>query len=147
MNRRISIVGFAALFGTALVGCGEDLGGREEVSGTVKLKGQSIKDGAIVMFEPLEEQGTATNVATSGGAFTVPRSNGLKPGRYLVRVTAGDGKTAVNPTNPDEPPGPGGGPGSTNIISKELVPPSWNLRSKQEVTVKKGGPNKFDFNI
>jgi len=41
------------------------------------------------------------------------------------------------------PPGPGG----TNIISKELVPRDWNSASKQEVTVTKDGPNKFDFDI
>src|SRR5947209_18256106 len=76
----------------ALAGCGDSADGRREVSGTVKLKGQPIKDGAIVMFEPLENQGTATNVAVTGGAFTVPRASGLKPGRYLVRITAGDGK-------------------------------------------------------
>lgn len=146
MNHRTAASAFAALFGLILAGCGDGTEGREEISGTVKLKGQPIKDGAIVMFEPMESQGTATNVAVTGGAFTVPRTTGLKPGKYLVRVTAGDGKTPVNPTNPDEPPGPGGR-GNTNIISKELVPSDWNVNSRQEVTVKKGGPNKFDFDI
>jgi hypothetical protein len=146
MNKRIAAFAFAAIYGLAVVGCGDSSDGREDVSGTVKLKGQPIKDGAIVMFEPLENQGTATNVAVTGGTFTIPRATGLRPGRYLVRVTAGDGKTPVNPTNPDEPPGPGG-PKGTNIISKELVPRDWNVNSKQEVAVKKGGPNKFDFDI
>ena len=78
-----------------------------------------------------------------GGAYAIPRAAGLKPGRYLVRVTAGDGKTAVNPMDPNSPPGPGG----TNIISRDLVPPDWNVTSKHEVTVTKDGPNKFDFDI
>jgi hypothetical protein len=59
-------------------------------------------------------------------------------------VSAGDGKTAVNPVSPDQPPGPGGG---TNIISKELVPADWNVNSKQERTVNKDGPNRFEFEI
>jgi hypothetical protein len=67
-----------------------------------------------------------------------------------VRVTAGDGKTPDEPTDPDAPPGPTEAPKSgkgTNIISKDLVPPDWNRNSKQQVTVTKEGPNKFDFNI
>ena len=97
-------------FGVVLLtGCSTQPDGRVEVSGTVKLKGQPIKDGAIVLFEPLENQDTAGNATVAGGAFTIPRTTGLKPGKYLVRVTAGDGTTPVNPVNPDEPPGPGRG--------------------------------------
>ncbi|MBO0699760.1 MAG: hypothetical protein J2P46_15290 [Zavarzinella sp.] len=143
MNRHTIALALAVLPVLALIGCGDTADGRRPVSGTVKFKGQPIKDGAIVLFEPLDNQGTAQNVAVSGGKFTIPRENGLKPGRYLVRVTAGDGKTAVNPVDPDAPPGPGG----TNIISKDLVPKDWNVNSKQEVTVTKDGANKFDFDI
>ncbi|HKB03483.1 MAG TPA: hypothetical protein VKD90_14770 [Gemmataceae bacterium] len=115
-----------------------------QVFGTVKLKGQPIKDGALVMFEPLDNQDTAGNATVTGGSYTFPQVAGLKPGRYLVRVTLGDGKTAVNPVDPEAGPGPTGG---SNIISRDLVPPDWNVNSKQEVTVTKDGPNKFDFDI
>jgi hypothetical protein len=125
-------------------GCANPQSGRLAVSGTVKLKGQPIKDGAIVLFEPLEGQDTGGNTTVRAGAFAIAREFGLKPGRYLVRITAGDGKTAVNPVNPDSPPGPDSG---ANIVSKDLVPASWNENSKQEVTVTKDGPNKFDFDI
>ena len=130
----------AALFAA---GCSNTSDGRLEVSGTVRLKGESIKDGAIVMLEPMESQDTAANATVSKGAFMIPKAAGLKPGKYLVRITAGDGKTAVNPLDSNSPPGPGG----TNIISKELVPNDWNVNSKQEVTVSKDGPNTFDFSI
>ena len=135
----------AGILATAVLaaGCSDPPDGRVEVSGTVKLKGQPIKDGAIVMFEPLDNQDTAGNATVAGGEFKIPRSVGLKPGRYLVRVTAADGKTPVNPVDPDAPPGPGG----TNIISKDLVPKDWNVHSRREVTVTKDGPNKFDFDI
>jgi hypothetical protein len=124
-------------------GCSGSHDGRAAVSGTVKLKGQLINDGAIVLFEPLENQDTAGNATVARGAFSIPKAFGLKPGKYLIRITAGDGKTAVNPVDPDSPPGPGG----TNIISKDIVPGDWNVNSKQEVTVTRDGPNKFDFNI
>lgn len=143
MHRGFVIVMFLA--GLAVVGCGDKYGGRVEVTGTVKLKGQPIKDGAIVIFEPLDGQDTAANATATGGGYAIARQNGLKPGKYLVRVTAGDGKTAVNPVDPEAGPGPGGG--GTNIISKELVPASWNVNSKQQVTVTTENPNKFDFDI
>lgn len=125
-------------------GCSDPHAGKFEVSGAVKLKGQPIKDGAQVLFEPLENQGTRFTALTSGGSYKQARENGLKPGKYLVRVTLGDGKTAVNPVDANTPPGPGGG---ANIISKELVPKDWNVNSKQERTVTADKPNVFDLDI
>jgi hypothetical protein len=142
--RQFLLPGVAGAFAVLLGGCSDAPDGRLEVSGTVFLKGQAIKDGAIVLFEPLDNQDTAANVTVAGGTFTIPREAGLKPGRYLVRVTAADGKTAINPLDPETGPGPSGG---TNIISKDLVPRDWNVNSKQEVTVTKDGPNKFTFDI
>src|SRR5262245_31204401 len=88
---------------TLAFGCSDSHDGRMEIAGTVKLKGSPIKDGAIVIFEPLEKQETGANVTVTGGsgAYAIPRSAGLKPGKYLVRITAGDGKTPENPLNPD----------------------------------------------
>jgi hypothetical protein len=125
-------------------GCGKD-DGRLEVSGTVKFKGEPIKDGANVRLVAVEpaDNGEAS-AQTAGGGFTVPKASGLKPGKYLVQFSLGDGKTAVNPVDPNAPPGPGGG---TNIISKELIPLKWGTQSKETVTVTKEGPNKFDFVI
>ncbi len=129
---------------TAVLGCSGSPDDRQEVSGKVTLKGQPIKDGALIDFSPLENQSTGVNAVITGGVYRIPRQSGLKPGKYLVRVSAGDGKTAINPLNPDAPPGPSGG---TNIISKDLVPKDWNVNSKQQVAVTSGGPNTFDFAI
>ena len=133
-----------AAAGFCLAGCSDPYSGRKEVSGTVTMKGQPIKDGALIEFAPLEDQSTGANAAIQGGAYKLPRENGLLPGKYLVRVTLGDGKTPVEPADPDTAPGPQGG---SNIVSKDLVPPDWNVQSKQQVTVTKDGPNKFDFAI
>lgn len=124
-----------------LAGCADPYGGRVAVSGTVKLKGQPIKEGTV-SFSPLDNQATQAQVLINNGAYTIERKYGLQPGKYLIRVSSGDGKTLYN-ANPDEPPGPGG----TNIISKELVPASWNVNSKEERTVTKENPNTFDFDI
>ena len=134
----------SVLVAVCVAGCGAPDDGRLAVTGTVKFKGQPIKDGATVQFSPLDKDGSEGLVMTAAGAFGIPKENGLKPGKYKVTVSLGDGKTAVNPVDPEAPPGPGGG---TNIISKELVPADWNRNSKQQVTVTKDGPNKFDFDI
>jgi len=133
-----------AVAAVCIAGCGAPDDGRLEITGTVKLKGQPIKDGAIVQFGPMDQQDTTATVGTKDGQFIIPKANGLEPGKYLVRVSLGDGKTAVNPVDENAPPGPGGG---TNIISKELVPAAWNRNSKEQRTVTKEGPNKFDFDI
>jgi hypothetical protein len=137
---------------TVLAGCSKQADGRVTVSGNVRLKGKPIKDGAMVLFEPIDGQDTAANATTVNGAFLIPQHTGLKPGKYLIRVTAGDGVTAVNPldsgTGPGaEGPAPGGPGRGTNIVSKDLVPKEWNVASKQQVTVTADGPNKFDFEI
>jgi hypothetical protein len=75
----------------------------------------------------------------------------LKPGKYLVRLTSGDGKTIarVGVREDKNPPkelaaAPGG---STNIVSMDRIPEEWNIRSKQEREVKANGVNRFDFDI
>lgn len=134
----------ALLFVVCFVaGCGDPNRGRVAVSGTVKLAGQPLKDGTV-SFEPLDGQDSRATATVTNGAFDIPQPTGLQPGKYLIRVSAGDGKTPVNPVNPDSPPGPTGG---TNIVSKELIPSDWNVNSKQERAITAGAPNKFEFEI
>ncbi|NBO91302.1 MAG: hypothetical protein EBV06_03145 [Planctomycetia bacterium] len=130
----------ASLLGclTLVIGC-TDYDGRVEVTGTVKLKGQPLKEG-FISFSPLENQNTQAQVLIASGSYRMEQKHGLRPGKYLIRVSAGDGKT---PYLTDGPPGPGG----TNIISKEIVPADWNINSKQERTVNNQSPNKIDFDI
>ncbi len=141
---RIAVGFIPGLLLVLLAGCSDNYDGRKEISGTVKLKGQPIKDGAVIEFVPTEKQGTSATTMATGGAFKIPRENGLKPGKYLVRVSLGDGKTPVNPVDSNAPPGP---TGNTNIVSKDLVPKDWNINSKQERAVTADGPNTFDFDI
>ncbi len=131
------------LIGVCSTGCSDPYGGRVEVTGSVKLNAIPVKDGTI-SFEPLDGQDTRASAMIVSGEFNIPRPTGLQPGQYLVRVSAGDQKTPVNPVDADHPPGPGGG---ANIISKELIPADWNLKSKQQRTVSKDGPNRFDLMI
>jgi hypothetical protein len=121
-----------------------------EVTGDVKLKGQPLKEGLII-FEPLDKQDTQSGAPIADGEYRVPRERGLKPGKYLVRLTAGDGKTPArvhvredkNPAQ-HEAAAPGG---STNIVSMDLIPDEYNVRSKQQIEIKSDRMNRFDFDI
>jgi hypothetical protein len=126
--------------GVLLTGCSDPYAGRHAVSGTVKLEGQPLDQGSI-MFMPLEGQDTSGDAEIKNGAYTIPRSAGLKPGNYLVRITSGDGKTAD--IRDEEAASPGG---STNIISVDRIPAEWNERSEKQVEMKDESA-EFNFDI
>jgi hypothetical protein len=122
-----------------LTGCSDPYAGRMEVTGTVILEGAPLKDGSI-SFHPLDGQSTESGAPIVDGEYKVPREHGLKAGKYLVRLTAGDGKTPAE----NEVAQPGG---STNIVSFDRIPAEWGYSSKKEYVVKADGPNKFDVDI
>jgi hypothetical protein len=140
MVRRISILGAVTVAAAmASPGCSDPYQGRLEVTGVVRLTGQPLKDGSI-SFEPLDGQGTQSGAPVADGKYTVPGKSGLKPGKYLVRITAGDGRTVAN----EEAGAPGG---STNIVSVDLIPDDWNSQSKQIREIKAKVVNTLDFEI
>jgi len=125
-----------------LGGCGPNAGGRQEVKGTIKLKGQPLDQGQI-RFVPISGDGTTQEGAPiTNGEYKIDRMHGLMPGTYKVSITSGDGRTPHD-APPDQPPGPTG----ANIISKDRIPPEYNTNSKQEVEVSAKSPNVFNFDI
>lgn len=130
---------FALVAGLTIIGCGDSYGGRKAITGTITLAGQPIKEGSI-RFYPQDGQDTETGCQISNGKFALERKDGLKPGKYLIRVTAGDGKTPAD----EEAAGPGGG---TNIVSVDLIPPDWAESSTQKVEVKADGKTELSLSI
>ena len=119
------------------LGCGDPSGGREAVSGDIRFKGQPLDQGTI-QFIPTEGQDTMSGGLIQQGKYTVAKMQGLKPGKYKVLITSGDSK---------EHAPPGELPGAPFPVAKERIPKEYNSASKQEVEVKRGGPNRFDFTI
>jgi hypothetical protein len=138
-HRALSVCLLCCASAVALSGCSGPGDGRMEVSGTVLFKGSPLQD-AQIFFHSLEEPGPPYGAQIVNGAYKVDRAHGLKPGKYLVRITAGDGRTPAD----EEAGAPGG---TANIVSADRIPPDWNRESKQEVVVKPDESNKFDFNI
>jgi hypothetical protein len=122
------------------------------VSGVVTLQGQPLKDGSI-LFVPLDKQDTQEGSQILDGEYKISQQKGLKPGKYLVRLTAGDGVTPARlsakgkKTVENEPPALPGPGGSRNIVSMDLIPDEWNARSKHQVEIKSDGANRFDFDV
>ena len=139
MVKRLHLIGVALslLLMVPWLGCADPSGGREAVSGDIRFKGEPLDQGTI-QFIPTEEQDTTSGGMIHEGRYTVEKMKGLKPGKYKVVISSGD---------PKESAPPGELPGAPFPVAKERLPTEYNRASKQEVEVKKGGPNKFDFAI
>jgi hypothetical protein len=139
---RSRVATLALILAVFAAGCTDQYAGRLPVSGTVTLEGQPLKEGSIQLL-PLENQDTQTGSAIVDGKFTIEKRDGLKPGKYMVRITSGDGVTPAN-SNEEEAAGPGG---STNIVSVDRIPADWSDQSKQQIEIKAAGDNVFKFEI
>ena len=118
-----------------LAGCG---GGepRGDIDGTVTFDGNPVQVG-IVSFESADGTHPARNVPIHEGTYQASGDAGLVPGRYRVRITAGD-PGAEKPV--------AGAPDAqhTPVEYRPLLPPSWNTQSQLSVVVQSGG-NTFNF--
>jgi hypothetical protein len=117
------------------LGCSGGDGGRERVRGHVKFKGQPLDQGTI-QFWPESEGANFEGTDIKDGAYEIPATKGLLPGKYRVRIFSGD------PREKEE-----AAPGESGPPAKERIPARFNADSAEVREVKKGGPNEFDFDI
>ena len=80
-----------------------------------------IEDG-IISFEPMDGQGSKDGASIIKGEYRIPRDKGLMPGRYKVRIYAGDGIPTGGRAEPTAPP-PGSWPRSA---ASPLASPCWS---------------------
>src|SRR5262249_5371526 len=74
---------------------------RQEVPGTVVLKGKPVDEG-IIDFEPLDGQPSKSGARILNGEYRIPADKGLLPGRYKVSIVAGDGTPTSGKGEPSE---------------------------------------------
>jgi hypothetical protein len=118
------------------LGCSGD---RAEVSGTVKLNGKLIEEGAIT-FIPVEgTQGPGTGAVIRDGKYHIPADKGVTPGKNRVELRAfiSTGHKIKDPT---------ASPGATTDERVQAFPAEYNDRSTLVREVR-AGSNTLDFDI
>ncbi len=137
--QKLALTGFLALSLLVVAGCGgQAVDGRYPISGNVSFKGQPLEKGTLEFST--SDRSQLTGATIEKGKYSVPAEQGLKPGKYTVKISSTDDGAAGGP-----PPPPG--PENTNQVAKELIPEDYNLNSKITADVTDGGANKFDFDI
>jgi hypothetical protein len=117
----------------------EDSLGRHAIRGTVTLNGAPLEQGSI-SFQPVDGAATSSGDVIVDGKFSVEPEKGLPKGKFLVQINgvpAGTGSTIDLNEMPGEAPAP----------APELVPPEWNVNSKEVIEVTDNGPFDFTFDI
>jgi hypothetical protein len=136
MLRRLALV-LSAICLCAALGCSGD--NRSEVSGTVRVNGQPLAEGAI-NFIPIEgNKGAGTGATVTDGKYHIPRSAGVVAGKNRVELRAfkNSGRKVQDATAK---------PGTLTDERVMLFPPEYNDRSTLVRDVKSGS-DTIDFDI
>ncbi len=143
-NIRLVLIALISLSPLLFGGCSgpPNPEGRENISGTITLNGEPLTGMSGIVFSPVTEgsdgggQGQITN-----GKYALTGFDGVKPGKYIVRITSSidfDKKT--------------GKPGDNTIefgseVPVDVVPAEFNKQSTIEHEVVAGKNNNFDYDI
>jgi hypothetical protein len=127
------------------VGCDapvEDNLPREAISGTVTFEGEPLPKGTIQFRPASQAEATAAGAMIDDGRFTIPRGQGLVPGKYKVQIDSREDAGA--------PLAQGELPGAPNVSKKKpaaLIPPRYNTKTELTAEVKAGGSNDLTFDL
>jgi hypothetical protein len=127
---------------THLSGCvGSDNLPRQAVSGSVSVDGKPLGKGLITFLPSDPEIPTQGGGNIVAGEYSIPREQGLVPGKYKVVITSPEDKPeqVVDKANDM--------PGMPPILAKEVVPRRYNSESLLTAEVTAGGKNLFEFNL
>ncbi|WP_372721480.1 hypothetical protein [Novipirellula sp.] len=116
--------------------------GRENVSGTITLNGSPLDGMAGIVFSPTVVGSNGGGQGQiSNGQYALTGANGVKPGTYIVRITASvdfDKKTGKQADNTIQ---------FGSEVPVDVVPPEFNQQSTIEFEVVSGAGNVFDYDI
>ena len=133
---RILISCFLLTLSFIAVGCSNEGAGLLAVKGTVHLQNKPLDTGNI-FFELDDPANPHQSGATiENGKYSIPKARGLKPGKYLVRISSADEKAKEEKA----------APGDSRILAKNRIPPEWNSESTKKIDVNDGA-TEFNFDI
>lgn len=139
---RLTLVSLILFLGSTGCSGPKNPDGRENVTGTITLNGAPLTGMAGIFFSPtIEGSDGGGQGQINSGKYFLTGADGVKPGKYIVRITASidfdatTGKPADNTIQ------------FGNEIPVDLVPPEFNRESKIEFEVVAGSNNTFDYDI
>ena len=127
-----------------MVGCSgsRDELPREPVSGTVMMDSQPLAEGAIQFTPAAGSAGPAISYTApiENGQFSIPRADGLVPGKYKVSISAVPAKrnTRIEATI---------GKKKKATPFKELIPAKYNSQTILTEEIKRGGASGLKYEI
>lgn len=139
MERILGILGLLT-FAVACAGCSGGGVQRAEVSGTVTLNGELVREGSINFFPTKGNTGPEAGGAILDGKFHIPRAKGPVVGMNRVELRAFQ-KTGNKIQDPTAKPGT-----MTEEIAN-IFPPEFNTNSVLETDVRPGKNKDVDFKI
>lgn len=139
--RHATLSGAACL--VLIVGCSSSNTGRMAVTGTIRLDGQPLAHGSIVLIPVRPTRGPSVAAKVKEGAFDLPPTDGPAPGTYRVEIRGdvlsqmpydiSDPREYLKHGPPRLPPDP--------------IPSRYNSQSELEITVSADGGNAFVFDL
>lgn len=136
MNTRLVTV--AGLIGALVcAGCGDASKRYHEVSGAISFKGEALADGTVQFFAVGEKPFLAGGAMIHDGEYRLPAEHGLRPGRYVVRISS--------PERVTPPPNAGQDVMNVPFLSRERIPARFNTQSTLTIEVRSGERGEFDF--
>ncbi len=138
----LMLASLAPLAGLGGCGGGDNLP-REEINGSVTIDGKPLPRGMVTFVPADAEVSTQGGASIQDGKFTIPRIQGLVPGKYKVVVSSPDDKPEEFTDKKDS----NNAPGMPPVPAKEVVPSAYNTDSKLEAQVRPNAKNVFDFSL
>jgi hypothetical protein len=125
-------------------GCGgpDDLP-REAVSGSVSVDGNPVKVAVITFLPDSADVPTQGGGTVTDGKYSIPRAQGLVPGKYRIVITSPEDKPKVVVDEGHN----NNAPGMKPIPAKQVIPPQYNDKTLLTAEVRAGVSNVFVFNL
>ena len=96
----------------------------------------------LITFVPVEaEIPTQGGTAVVDGKYSIPKDQGLVPGKYRVVISSAGGESEKSKDMAN------GMPGMAPPTPKEILPSQYNSKSELTAEVKAGDSNLFEFDL
>jgi hypothetical protein len=126
----------------ACAGCSGDDLPRQPVTGFVTIDGEPLSSAAISFYPNLlkdPNQRVIGGAMIERGYFSIPRREGLVPGRYDVSINAGKSHQKNRQIRKE--------PGNDQAIEKERIPAKYNAKTQLSVEITSAAIKEITFHL